>query len=471
MLWSAAEREDFLDAVARHRRNAWRVTIPCALASLVLLLVLSVLLAPLLYTLLGLGLDLINLIIPAPDLLGYLGRLVGPLVDSLDAAAPAPLEQWARMLLVAAAPGLALMALVVFVLRRALLQSPHFHPTEMPGRPALAGALAEQRFANTIAEMATAAMVPVPQVCFVDGGANAAACGSDDAHSVVMVGTGLLMRLDRQQMQGVAGHLVASVADGDLRIGIRTAMTLGLFALPAAVAGGWSDRTGFAATSRLLRALMLPTPGNLDLILQALNDPFRPGDTEQTPAGRPSDRKLTWREWAMMPLMGPVMMTGFLGGLVSTMMLAPAVALAWRHRKFMADANAVRLTRDPNALAGALAAIGTGSSTRIAAWARHLCVIDPGVKQDGALLGGSYVSVFPPLERRLKALMRLGADPAMALSAQSRRPVLIRLLLGTLIGMVDVLLCVAAVLLGWVSLALSGLFTVLPGVLVHALLR
>jgi len=247
-----------------------------------------------------------------------------------------------------------------------------------------------------------------------------------------------------------------------MKIGMRTALPLGPFALPAAVSGGWSDRAGFASTSRLLRALMLPTQANLTHILQALNDPFRPPDPTDSPALKPaSDGKLTWREWAMMPLMGPVMLNGFLSGLVSTMMLSPAVALAWRHRKFMADANAVRLTRDPDALAAALVAIdNTGSSTPIAAWAGHLCAVDTGVKQDGALLGGSYVPIFPPLQRRLKALVRMGADPARISTAGGRRqPILLRLLLAALIGLVGILLCVASTLLVWVSLAISGLFT------------
>ncbi|HZH05524.1 MAG TPA: M48 family metalloprotease [Lautropia sp.] len=473
--WTATEREAFLDAIARHRRNAWRVTLPCAAASSVLALVLAVLLAPLLYSLLGLGFDAVNLVVPTPDLLGHLGRLLDKILNSLDSPNPAPLEAWYRLLLLAPAPGLVVVLGVILVLRRALQQSPLFHPTKVPGRPAMGTDLAEQRFSNTVAEMATAATIPVPQVAFVAGGANAAAFGRDDQHAVVIAGSDLLARLDRQQMQGVAGHLVASIADGDMKIGMRTALTLGLFALPAALSAGWSDRARFAATARLLRALLLPTQANLDLILKELNDPFRPPDATDTPAApqTPPDGKLTWREWALMPIMGPVVLSGFLSGLVSTMMLAPAVALAWRHRKFMADANAVRLTRDADALAGALAAIGSADArTPIAAWAGHLCVVDPGSKQGSALLGGSYVSVFPPLQRRLKALVRLGANPqVVAGDTAARRPILVTLLIAVLLGLVAVLLCVVIVLLVWVSLALSGMFTLLPAALLHALLR
>jgi len=78
-------------------------------------------------------------------------------------------------------------------------------PARVPGRSALAQELAEQRFADTVEEMATAAMIPVPQVTFIAGGANAAAFGADDEHATVMVGSGLLARPSRQQIQDVAG--------------------------------------------------------------------------------------------------------------------------------------------------------------------------------------------------------------------------------------------------------------------------
>lgn len=472
--WTASEREDFLDAIARHRRNAWRVTAPCALASLVLGFILAILLAPLLYTLLGLALDVINLLVPTPDLLGYVGGVIEPLVSTLDSDTPASGGAWSEALLLAAIPGLLAMALTVFALRRALRQSPLFDPAKTPGRPPNATVLSEQRFAHTVQEMAIAAMIPVPRVAFVVGGANAAAFGPDEAHAVVLAGTGLLSRLDRQQMQGVAGHLVASIADGDMKIGMRTAMTLGLFALPGALSAGWSDRARFAATMRLLRALPLPTPTNLDLILKELNDPFRQPTADDGPAADSAAKdELTWREWALMPLMGPVLMSGFLSGLVSTMMLAPAVALAWRQRKYMADANAVRLTREANAMAGALVAISkAGAHTPIASWAGHLCVVDPGSRQDAALLGGSYASLFPPLRRRLQALIRMGADAqVLAMPAASSRPLLLTLLVAPLIAIVAVLMGIVVVLLIWLSLALSGLFTVLPATLLHAVLR
>ena len=123
----------------------------------------------------------------------------------------------------------------------------------------------------------------------------------------------------------------------------------------------------------------------------------------------------------MMPLVGPVVFAGFLCGLVSTMMLEPAIALAWRARKYMADATGVRLTRNPNGLAGALVAIANRGSTRVAPWAGHLCFVDPGTRGSAGLFG-SWASgiVFPRLDKRHKALQKMGADfvPASELGAE-----------------------------------------------------
>jgi Zn-dependent protease with chaperone function len=497
--WAAGEREDFFDAIARHRRAAWRVTAVCALGAC----------APLLYCLLGLALDVVNRVVPMPNLLGYAGRVVDTFVDPKPGIPPA---LWALPL--AALPGLVVFALAIHTLRRAFRHSPLFDQTAIVGRRPNAGVLAEQRIENTIEEMALAAGIPTPRVMIIEGGANAAAFGPDEAHATVLIGTGLLESLNRDEMQGVAGHLVSSIADGDMTIGLRTALTLGLFGLFARLGTGWTDRQEFAATVKLVRALLAPSAKNIRFILLQLADPFAKvdeaaddrrqtneeahaealkhlgairavmsGDMKAAAAAAPAtqDRsfqatgKLTWREWAMMPLVGPVVLAGFLCGLVTTMMLEPAVAFAWRARKYMADATAVRLTRNPNGLAGALAAIANRGSTGIAAWAGHLCVVDPGTRGNAGLFGGWASAIaFPALDKRHRALERMGADrlpQGKTLAGRPQLTGLVKLFVMVAIPLVGVLLCVAVVLLVWLSAALSGMFTILPAALLHAILR
>jgi hypothetical protein len=297
-----------------------------------------------------------------------------------------------------------------------------------------------------------------------------------------------------------------------MKIGLRTALTLGTFGLFARLGAGWSDRQEFAATIRLVRALLTPTSRNVQYILMQLAEPFATVDentnavlptneemraeamqhvaairagmgTAEAAAGATSaprdgasreSGKLTWREWAMMPLVGPVVLAGFLCGLVSTMMLEPAIATAWRARKYMADATAVRLTRNPNGLARALVAIANRGSTRIAPWAGHLCVVNPGTRGSAGLFG-SWAStiVFPGLDKRHKALQKLGADyvPASELATSRKLSFLVKLFLAVALPTVGVLMSVAVVLLVWLSAALSGMFTILPAAILHAILR
>ena len=115
--WAAGEREDFFDAIARHRRAAWRVTAVCALGACILGLVAAVLLAPLLYCLLGLALDVVNLIVPMPNLLGYAGGVVDSFIDPKPGTTPS-----LSALPLAALPGLVVFALAIHTLRRAFRQ-------------------------------------------------------------------------------------------------------------------------------------------------------------------------------------------------------------------------------------------------------------------------------------------------------------------------------------------------------------
>ena len=86
-----------------------------------------------------------------------------------------------------------------------------------------------------VAEMAAAAGVPSPAVMVLDSPvANVGAVGTSLEHATVLVSTGLLETLDRDETQAVVGHVVASVGNGDLRIGVRIAsvfQTLGLVSI------------------------------------------------------------------------------------------------------------------------------------------------------------------------------------------------------------------------------------------------
>ena len=69
---------------------------------------------------------------------------------------------------------------------------------------------------NVVHEMAIAAGLPMPRVMIVhDPAPNAFATGRDPEHAVVAVTTGLLERLNREELQGVIGHEMSHVLNRD----------------------------------------------------------------------------------------------------------------------------------------------------------------------------------------------------------------------------------------------------------------
>jgi hypothetical protein len=79
------------------------------------------------------------------------------------------------------------------------------------------------------------------------------------------------------------------------------------------------------------------------------------------------------------------------------------------------------------------------------------------------------VPMYPAMDKRLKALGRMGAT----VSIQPRRamPAWLQLLIAVAGVVIAALLCVVVYLLVMVSIALSGLFTFVPAIILHAILR
>ena len=72
---------------------------------------------------------------------------------------------------------------------------------------------------NVVHEMAIASGLPMPRVMVVvDPAPNAFATGRDPEHAVVAVTTGLLERLNREELQGVIGHEMSHVLNRDTRV-------------------------------------------------------------------------------------------------------------------------------------------------------------------------------------------------------------------------------------------------------------
>ena len=116
---------------------------------------------------------------------------------------------------------------------------------------------------NVVQELAVAASLPMPRVYLIDDTApNAFATGRDPEHASVAITTGLLQKLDREELQGVMAHELRHVRNFDIRFSLMVGVLVGSIALladfflrftfwgGAGGAAGASRRTPGAAGSR-----------------------------------------------------------------------------------------------------------------------------------------------------------------------------------------------------------------------------
>jgi heat shock protein HtpX len=221
-----------------------------------------------------------------------------------------------------------------------------------------------QQLSNVVREMAVASGLPEPRVRVIaDAAPNALATGIDPAHATIAVTTGLLDKLDRAQTQGVIAHEMAHVGNRDTSLGVTIAIAVGAIALLADLA--W----------RIRRAPSSHRPDDVE----ARRDPFA----------------------VLLPLL--VVATA-LAPLASRLV---AFAIS-RQREYLADATAVSLTRNPEALASALETIAadrrpTRSGTQGTA---HLFFVRPAASVADEREGffADLFATHPPIAARIARL-------------------------------------------------------------------
>ena len=95
-------------------------------------------------------------------------------------------------------------------------------------------AQAAPQLLNVVQELALAANVPMPKVYIIDDTApNAFATGRDPQHASVAITSGLLEKLDREELQGVIGHELSHVRNYDIRFALLVGVLVGSIALLA----------------------------------------------------------------------------------------------------------------------------------------------------------------------------------------------------------------------------------------------
>jgi heat shock protein HtpX len=212
---------------------------------------------------------------------------------------------------------------------------------------------------NVVEEMAIAAGLPMPKVYIIDDSApNAFATGRDPEHASVAVTSGLLDKLNRDELQGVIAHEMSHVGNFDIRYAMLVGILVG---------------TTVLISDFFLRGLWLSGGGR----------------------GR-----------------------GEGGGYVQLIMIVIAIVFAIlaplfarllqlsisRQREYLADASAVRLTRNPKGLADALQKISGDREVLEAAnrATAHLYIVNP-VKGFEKRAKGLF-STHPPIEERIQIL-------------------------------------------------------------------
>lgn len=216
---------------------------------------------------------------------------------------------------------------------------------------------------NVVEEMRLAGGLPPPRVWVIEDSApNAFATGRDTEHASIAVTTGLLEKLDREQLQGVVAHELSHVGNLDIRFTLLIGVLVGSIALLA----DWFLRFTFWGGGR------------------------------RSSSGRGGGGG------------GGAMALIFILALVLAV-VAPLIgrivqAAVSRSRESLADATAVELTRNPIGLARALRTISDDREVLEAAnrATQHLYIINP-IKSFEER-AKSLWDTHPPIGERIRAL-------------------------------------------------------------------
>lgn len=364
------DRESFFDAQRRNRRATWRLSAVSAVIVVALGLIVSCVLVPAVLFQLFVLFGLLGVVLPpAKPIANAIEWYLTLFIASSDA--PRSQLQTVLGLIAWVAPGVLALVATWLGLRRIFREAGIGGALLTLGaREPRTGDLEERQLVNVVEEMAIAGGVEPPRVLLLDEDLpNAAALGIGAGAATVVISRRLLDDMDRDETQAVLGHLIGSIGNGDLGV-IWTILsvfqTFGLLMvlvdLPTSPAARRTfvqllrfvfgrrdapDRTVQAdAISRGL-ARQVSTRGMEDLVTFM-------GAGERKDIG--TVRKIFYwaRTIVLFPLLIGVLVAKILLNMTMLFLLGWLLAITWRTRRYLADATAVRLTRNPDGLARAL---------------------------------------------------------------------------------------------------------------------
>ena len=220
---------------------------------------------------------------------------------------------------------------------------------------------------NVVREMAIAANVPMPRVYLIDDTApNAFATGRDPEHASIAITTGLLEKLDREELQGVIGHEMSHVRNFDIRFSLIVGVLVGSIALLSDFFLRW---TWFGGAGR--RSRDRDGGGGLQAVMLVVA--------------------------IFLAILAPI----------AARLVQLAVS---RQREYLADASSVEITRNPYGIERALAKIASDQEVLEVAnrGTQHLYFTNPIKKFEER--SSNLFSTHPAIVDRINRLRELTGD-------------------------------------------------------------
>lgn len=209
---------------------------------------------------------------------------------------------------------------------------------------------------RVVENLAITCGLPMPRIYVTqDDSPNAFAAGRNPKQAIVCATTGLLQRLDEEELEGVIAHEMSHVRNYDVRLMTWVAVLAGSIALLA------------------------------DIMLRML---FFGGD----------------RRGGSNPLILVAVIASAILAPIAAILIQAAIS---RKREFVADASGAELTRYPQGLASALAVIAADQqpSTKLSNSSIAHLMIAPALKGSGRV--SKLFSTHPPTEERIARLMEM----------------------------------------------------------------
>lgn len=210
-----------------------------------------------------------------------------------------------------------------------------------------------------VENLCIAAGLPKPKIYIIeDSATNAFATGRDPKHAAICFTTGILQKLNKQELEGVTAHELSHVGNRDTLLMAVVSVLVGTIAL---------------LSDFFMRSMWY--------------------------GGRDRDNKGS----SVMVIIAII--AAILAPIVATL-IQLAVS---RRREFLADASGVLLTRYPEGLASALQKISADREPLEAAnrGTAHLYIVNPLKGNEAKAWLASLFNTHPPIEARIKALREM----------------------------------------------------------------